>query len=530
MALSVAYDIPENDVIYPRTRIEEIVLETKLRSVKDFVDVARDLITFSETNGEKTRRDRIARRRSILWDSWQYLLREDLKNRLSWSIYQAVCGSTGNLVDISRNPCRDIWQEMATLYRSHARRFTEPPESGQKYIDLTNGTKFGTFWQTVETALQAFNDVVVWPTIIERNGKKVVRHRWTAGDAVCVSFSNSDTSEPESVLLIDEFTTIEGEDKTHYHFWTDNWRGLFDEKHRRLDPATGIEIPDDAEGWENPIGELPFVFIHKSPHHPHFWDQSTGEDLIQLTLKTGRQQTYMNYLLKMSSHKQLVVAGEDIPKVESQLLDPGAIVKIRAATPSFQLVDWQVDFTKLQSVIDADEIRAAASRGINAEKLRKTSYQTSSVAELSERGLVERRERNEEIFKEAEAEYYRKFCLIAKMHNIPNAPDPNVQLEVIHAPITYPTDPMANLEFAKQKASVGASSLLDLILQDHPTWSEDRALDYLTRNIEQLSEIQNIKSARNIPADLSNESMTAEQNGAMGPVVRDSKPTEPGAE
>jgi len=513
-----------DSILYPRTRVEEAILESKILSVTDFVDEARKTIHFAETSKEKTRRERTHRRRLILWDCWQKLLQTDMENRLTGAVSEVVIGKNGELVDISRNSARDIWQTMAVLYKTHTRRYTDPIQDGEKYNALTKKTKFQTYWQTVEIALQAFNDVVLWPTIINRNGKDALAHRWAAGDSVSVMFDHSNDEEPVSVLLMDKYDNEDGVERTRYHYWTKEWRGLFDQDGKRLDYNTGIKIADDDDNWENPYGELPFVFVHRSPFHPYWWDQTTGEDLIQLTLKIGRRQTMDNYLWKMSGHKQLVVAGEDIPKVESQLMDPGAIIKIRAATPSFQLVDWQVDFKGRQEVVNQEEIRAAASRGINSESLRKTAYMSSGVAELSERGLTEGREKSEGIFRDAEAEYYRKACLVAKSHGLADVPNYEAELEVVFAPIVYPTDPMANLELAKEKASLGVSGIADIILQDHPDWTEERALEYLKSNIEQLSKVQNEKSARNIPSDLANESKSAEDNGALGPMVRDNQP------
>lgn len=500
------------------TAAELIVLDSKLRSVTDFVDYARQLIEVAEGEPERCRREKISRRRAILTDNWSKYVDADIRARATPQIADLICGKYGELIDISRNPARDIWSESAVLYKQAANRFTEPRDQGEVYIELTEETGLDTFWQSVELGVEAFNDVVLWPSVVEGE----LRHNWAAGDTVCVAFEGAERRNPFAVLLIDSWTE-QGRLRKRYFFETAAWRAMFDEDKGRLSLQTGYPQDDAEGGWENPLGELRYTFLHRDPYSPHWWDTTTGEDLVQLSIKTGRHETDMQYMHHRSSHKQLLVSGEMLPKIEGQLLDVSSAIKIQGSAISSQLIDWQVDFAGRLEIMNTEETRAAASRGINAERLRKSSYQSADAAQLAERGLTERRERKEAIFRDAEARYYRKVCLVADANGL-DAPDPDVSLQITYAPIEYPTDPLARLALSRERIRLGVESPLDIIKADHPTWPDDRCLEELTRNVAIRAQVAEIMASRNIPTDPGNQSATAEQNGAMGPMVRDNPP------
>ena len=515
-----AYALPPltlNSVLYPSSAVEQLVMASRDRSSVDVMEYAREAIKIHCSPSEIQRQQRASLRRAVLNDSWREWLAKDMRNRLQPEVFKAVCGESGQYVDITRNPARDIWRELAVLYKSAAIRKTEGSDDAEKYAALCAGSKLNSFWSTVEIWVEAFNDVLIWPTVI--SGK--VRHNCAAGDTVTLLIDDAQPgADPFGVLISDVWRDLEGCGHVRYHFYTAEWYVLVNESGRRLDPSTGIEIPDDAEGWRNTLGELPFVRVRRDPYHPQPWDTTTGDDLVTLTLKTGRQQTYGEYLRRVAGHKQLIYSSDRLPAEAVQLLDPASMIRLPGGT-SFQLIDWQVDLSAQQEIVDRDEIRAAASRGINPERMRRASYQSADAARLAERGLTERREAKEEIFLDAEAEYYRKVCLVARQGLLRDVPDPSARLEVTHAPIDYPGDPSARLDLAAKRASLGVGSLLEVVLEDHPTWNRDQALEYIADTIELTATIAEIKASRNVPNDLTNESRSAEINGAMGTIARD---------
>lgn len=518
--------------LHSGTPSERIVIRSLLASSVDLVDLARKVVEISKSPGEIARKFQTSIRRGMIEDNWRLHLQRDMEERLkNADLRGRIIGTDGMFCDTSRNIARDIWNEDSVLYKNAAVRRTQPEEQAAKYDAINAGTSFATFWQTVEVSLEAFNTILLWPEVVMRNGRRSLRHRWVAGDQVTAIFDEHDAVEPSSILITDTWQDLNGDRREHNYFFTQQANIVLDEEGRRVDPLSGIELGDAAPVAANEIGEWPFVIIRRQPHFHDFWSQTCGEDLVQLTLKLGRHQTLTNYLWQVSGHKQLVVTGTSIKKSPPQMLDPAASLKIVGEDINSQLVDWQVDFSMRQEVMNGEEIRSAASRGINAERLRKTSYQSAEGAKLAERGLQERREKKEDIFKDAEVSYYRKVCLVARAGYMSEVPDPSAAFEVIHAPIDYSGDPLARIELARQQIAMGSGSLVDLVLEDHPAWSKEEALEHIEYNVNLSAEIAEIRASRNIPADPLNQSRTAEQNGALGPLAKaqNKDPNQPGS-
>lgn len=433
---------------------------------------AKKVLAYANCAREQARRVLVARRRAMLTDAWAPLLVEHVKSWVRPEVADAVLGTGNEHADIGMNAARDIWRELAVLYQQEARRTTTPPAAGEAYLRLV-GDEFDQFWDQVEVALEAFNDVVIWPTVIERNGEKVIRHRWAAGDCFTVVLDEEDPGVVDALVFHDEFTDLDGKRHARSILWSDAFHAVFN--------AKGDIVGGGFEGM-NPYGRLPHVALHLLPSPDDFWENTAGEDLVNLTLTIGSQRTFANYAWKMNSFKQLVVVGDRIESKEQQLLDPAAILRIQGQNVTATIADWQVNFDQRRKWIDADMAMAAAARGINPERLKRTAnYQTAQGARLGDRGLEERRRRKSKILRAAERAYYRSVCLVAKVHGFADVPDPAAVLDVRHAPMEYLEDPLQRLEYYRQAVEMGVESLVGLVQTMNPTWTEQQCRDFLAQ-------------------------------------------------
>lgn len=531
------------DLVHQLSRSEQTVMVSWVKSGIDAVDYARLCVEIAESEPEKRRRKLASRRRALLDDAWRELAHEDIKSALHPTVAKALCGPNGERVDISRNVAKNIWQEMAVLYKAPAVRTATKVRSTDAYRQLVANTKFHLFWQEVEGQLAAFNDVVIWPSISrDIRGDKSIQHNLAAGDTITAVFDADlgGTGTPTALVFHDSFQRVvfgdDGKPKAAagkmWHVWTPWWQVrliVADEGEQRLIPVDAAARIIEADDYEirNTWGldQLPFVYLHKHPNHHDFWHQTDGESLISLTLKLARWGTDDDYLRRMNAFKQLLLSGEQIKDGPQNLLDPGKIIKIRGRDVSAQLLDWQINHKDRQDVAAGEEIRAAAANGINPERYRRTSYQTAENARNSERGLNEKRTRDREIFLPAEDEYYFLCCTLAEREDLQQRPDPAAHLEVQHAPIEYPSDPAAVLDLLDREISLGLRSQVDVMLKNHPDWTEKQALDQLRLNLQRSGEVSKIKQEYGSPKNPENRSAEDEENGLNGPQVRDGKPT-----
>jgi len=512
--------------VHRLSRVEQVLWLSYQGSAVDAVDMGRDCVRMAQSESERRRMQATYRRRAIISDNWQQLVYADLRKRLRPELHAYVMGPSGEYCDISRNPAKNIWAETAVLYKAAAQRETpEDPEDSERYRRLVRGTQFNTFWASVEFELMCFNDLVIWPTVVKRRGRSTLRHNKAAGDTVvAIHDPELGDSEPWALVFIDTWLDG-GRWRERYVWWTAKWRAVYDDERElnRLDPVNLQPIDDDAPIL-NPYGEMIFTYLHVNPYHPTFWDQTSGDDLVELTLKTGRQQTQTADLFNRSGHKQLVSHGNGVRnKSDKTLLDPGAHIKIDGEGSTF-IVDWSIDFEARQRCIDNDEARAAGTYGINPERLRKTSYQTAEGARLTERPLEERRAKMREPMADAERSYREAVIRVAARDNLVDAaelPNPDVWMEVLHAPIAYPGDPKAQLEVDAAEVALGVTNAIELMQRRYPGISREEAKNRLEDNLKAQAEIAAIKQKFNVPADPRNRSAEDEQNGRTGPVIRD---------
>ena len=511
---SAPADLPREYVTALSTP-ERMVMESLEHSVVTLEDYAARLITCAESLPEVTRRELAKRRRALLRDDWGRYLLAMLKNWLTPETFAAAVGKREDQADMTRNVAKRIWSELAVLYkRPPVRRTKKDPRNAEAYAALLKGTDFDGFWQRVELNLEAHNDLLIWPCVVTRNGKQVIKHRLACPDVVTVRTAKDDGTELEAVLLIDTWTDDTGGERVSYIFWTPDWYATFDEERGRTDVG---EYPG-----VNPFGVLPFVVLHREPCEEKFWNPNAGEDLVNLTLLIGRNRTCDHFTRKMSGFTQLMAWGDNVAEIPQQLRHESAILQFEVgANGGVREVKWDANLSERAALVDADIAHAAASRGINPENLKKAAvYQNSTVARLGERGLNERRQSKIGTLQLAESEYYQMVCRVAKANGLAGVPNDD-ELEVEHAPIEYPEDPLALLQVWQQSVQMALESQVTLIRKLHPSWSEDEAKKWAVDRVAEIAWLQQQKQAAGVPNDITNQSRAAEQAGAMGPPARD---------
>jgi hypothetical protein len=492
-----------------------------------FTEMAEAAIARHEEATEKTRRRSVGVRVQIINDAWDDLLKQHLSDYYTTASYNALTGN-GGWVDLSDNPMRDIVEELATLYQSAPTRSIEHKGKAVKdgvecyqslFGELDGDLQLQSFWMAVNAAVEAFEDVIIWPAVREdADGKRLVA-RWAAGDSYSV------TVDPEDPLLVRE-VVLQMHPRVPrtrlYAYWTDDFYGLFQTA------ENGDIVKQVAPGdFENPYGRLPFVHLHNAGRQPQeYWNTTRGRDLVDATLANGERRTQLRYSSKMSSFKQGVAIGPDIERQAQQLRDEGALIYIRGESGSFTTVDWQVDFQARLDLISATRQHLAASRGINPNALKRTGdYQTAEGANKADRGLIERRSRKATIYEIAERTFYRMAVIVAQRSGIGVAsklPAKGI-LSVEYGEQAYPADPEKRLEIDAKEASLGTKSLVQVVRERYPKMTKEEAIAFLHSNIDLNAALAAKKQAHAVASQLTNRSADDEENGRKGSAVRDNK-------
>jgi len=502
------------------TAARQLVLRSYERSALTIDEYAEIVIAYAESPEETVRRRLTRRRLDVLRDAWGPLLKASFEGWTTPAVQDAVLGPGRDHLDLSRNPAKRIWHDLSVLYTSPAERSTAPAANGEAYNKILRRTGFDVFWPVVEELAQACNEVLVWPDVITVGGRKIPRHRYATGDVFSIVATDRDPCIIEAVVIHDEWRDTAGQKWKQWKIWTEDWHAVYER-----DTDTGMlrraDVVEDGAA-DNPFGMLPQHLIRIKPWQDTILDATSGEDIVDGTLYGGESQQFIRYHQKMSGFKQAAVTGADLDEMPQQMLDPGAVFRIQGVDASLTIVDWQLNLKAAQDVMDADELRLAASVGINPEKYKRTaSYQSGFGARLSERPLELLRASMVPVFDEAEAAYYRAACKVWAAHGIEGAPDPDAEFRVKHAPYQFPEDPGAQLDLEAKELALFQADYVELVKRRRPELTDAQALELIRTRGVNIEEVQRMKVAHNVPGNMMNESADAEANGAMGPVVRD---------
>ena len=503
--------------VYQHAPAVQLVRTSYERSALDIDEYARLVIDHAESGSERARRRMARRRLDILRDAHAPLIRAALKGWVTPEVFNAVTGAGAEHIDISRNPAKRIWEEMASLYGRPPRRGTKRKGDFKSYQTLLKGTGFDLFWQSVELRLQACNQVLIWPEVVTlSDGRRAVKHRWACPDTFSLVGSDDDPSEIEALVLIDEYVDLGGTGRKRYILWTPDWHAEYEPDRDGL-KRTGIVTEDGPDPVANPYGRVPHILVSRDYQNDALLDQMSGEDLVSLTIGNGERRCLLRYVEKMSGFKQLMAYGSSVDLPPQALLDPGYVPVVEGSDVKLMIVDWTTDLKSRQEVFDRDEERAAASRGINAQQYKSTGdYQSGHQARGAERGLAERRIRDAPIWRDAEAGYAKALVMVAKKAGLKELPPEDIEVEVQHAPLEYPTDPKVQTEVDAARISLGLESAVTICQREHPNWEESRCLDFIRKNLQTTAEVNDMKTRHNVADNPTTESRSAEENGRMG--------------
>jgi hypothetical protein len=599
----------DRDVIAVHSEARQLVLKSYEASVITFDEYAQRIIDMVEHPDEQKRRKAVGRRRLFLKDAQSPLVVAAFEATHKEEICDRALGEERDNIDLSDNPAKRIWGELAVLYRGPATRWTEPvkppkePEApepepqpapkpqvidlsgkrsgkmerfrkevdeaeqdsqkppppekpklpppvpedkpGELYRELLKeGDDINQFWATVEEELQACNEVLVWPTVIETSdGEKELQHKYACGDTFSLVTTEADRSLIECIVIHDEWEDEKGRIQKKWKLWTDKWHGVFtyDEEGNlirtdqvRDDLKEVDEDPAEDENSRNPYGRLIHHLVRRRKWQDKLTDTTSGEDLVSGTIRAGVARQDFRYKQKMSGWKQIVVTG-NADALPEQLLDPGVILRIPGHDVDATVVDWDMNLKEEQEVMERDELRLASSRGINPENYKSTAnYQGGQATRRAERPLKELRVRMAPTFWKAESTHGGNVCLVAQAHalvdedNIPDHAYIRKQLQTQHAPIDYADDPKDQVSLEKEELGMMLTDHVELMQRRYPELSQAQALSRLRRHGRIIAEIQRLKTTHNIANNPATESASAEANGEEGPIVRDSA-TPPGS-
>lgn len=320
--------------------------------------------------------------------------------------------------------------------------------------------------------------------------------------------------ESETQTYIDDLGREHRKETVVHVYWDDAETFAFDNEGREI---VGSRKP-------NTLGVIPFVPVHTVPRWGgRYWNETAGDDLVSGQLGVSLLTALTLKLHKSQGEKQIVVQGDIAGFPKDQILDSeGAIVAPEGT--SVTTLDLATDSGHYLKSIEEIRSAVAANHGISRERLNQNS--TSTVTDV---GLNERRADAVKVMAEAEHAAFEIIRLVSQENEDGSKRlSDSAEYTVDFGDVSMRADPKGTLELWKEMRSMGLRNVLDDIKALNPEIRTDEdAWDELRDNM--LAEAKYIleRRALNIPDDASMEKpgQNPQDNGAMGPRVRDGEMT-----
>jgi hypothetical protein len=440
-------------------------------------------------DGDRTR-EILRERIRIYRNDWEDLLDKELSKQFVTETWERI----KLMLDTSQNIFRRIIRDTCTVYKKKVvRELVVPSSEGAQepqevpaYDLLLEQTSFD--WKLAEASRLAKAAWVCFlrPRVLADNGE--MRMDIITPDCAHVDLNKDDP------LRMDGFGyRVIGLDKRKQHI--ECWVYYTSDQIRYLD-STGREIEnpftDDLDTM-NPYGVIPVVPYFCTAPTDEFWDLNWNRDAVRANYIIGVLNTYMNYLVKTQSFKQVTFTGAISQDVLSAISDPLYPFVLPEGSTAATL-DLNTQLEAIDSVIKGKVMAIANNYGISSENFNVSGSLASGYSlKIANRALEEIREADKLVAAKTEKELFGLMRLIANQDGLgPISED--LELKWNPGEISYPpsmAEEQSRWEFEFRN---GLSNQIDYLLDDDPEMSREDAMVILQRVKDESQELKPEKS------------------------------------
>jgi hypothetical protein len=340
-----------------------------------------------------------------------------------------------------------------------------------------------------------------------------VRMRILTPDAITVVPHPDDPTEALA-LLYDKCVYVDGGEQIWHVYWDDRFTFQLNANNELIPLVLGGPLIT-----EHGYRRMPFTWAHRSKRFGGFWDVTTGESRVAAQLTCAVLQVLSLRLLKAQGFKTIAIAADTARLPPGQVLDEeSAIVLPEGAV--LQSVDLKSDASHYIALSDFTKIDAAANAGLSRARMNQEDAQGSM-----EEGLLERRAEGIKLMRDVEEDAFDVLKMISQEHDDPERRMPeSATVKLDFGEWSVRTDPQKELDIAQQKRNQGLRNFYQDMRRENPELTtDDECQAMIEDNVSINTQVLDILAARNqsqgaTPTDPGN---TPEQNGALGPMMRD---------
>lgn len=261
--------------------------------------------------------------------------------------------------------------------------------------------------------------------------------------------------------------------------------------------AEGIEnivpITDGDDGDDrlvNPLGVLPFIYMHNGWRDESFWDTYTGDDLTGGTVELAVHLTFLNHIIKSQSFKQLVGKGSNISEIKGQMTNPMSVLTLTGENTEISVLDMQSNYDELHKVIKDLSETIAISYGISPSQFRMTSQVSSGFSlQMENIKLDQFTIEQQQDFTVYEKDLFELIKIVANVYKYGIPDNSTMMIDFIEP--NYPQSIQERQEYDEKNIALGLTSPQKILMRKNPELTKEEAINIFNENIKARNEMLN---------------------------------------
>lgn len=267
---------------------------------------------------------------------------------------------------------------------------------------------------------------------------------------------------------------------------------------------------------------IPIVDVHAAPRFGTYWNYSTGKDAFQAQKADYLMRLLSIRKLKAQGFRKLVVSGDIQGFPKGQIFDEEAAILAPDGASVTDLAS-EADAQNYMALAESIKQDAASSRGISRARLN-----AEGADAADDIGLMEQRSEVIRFMRPAEDSLFEVLAMVSTHEHPHFKLAMSSTMAIDYGEIPHRMDRKAVLEIREMEKSAGLRNVLDDVMEDQPELtSEAEAEAEIQKNVDiQAKWLEKIR-AMNLPKDgsLAKPGLSPEENGRLGPKVRDQEIT-----
>jgi len=438
-------------------------------------ELIQTLLSNLKLTMDSQRQAETEKRLNIYDDNYEQIIKEAVDAQFNKKTRDKI----SQMIDVSSNVLKRIINDISLVYQDPAQRsYIVGEEPNERYAELMESIPANIIMQENNRLTNVCNEDLIY--IVPRNNK--IEYDIVTPDLVEVFQDSEDPTKAEAILFVQSFVDTNDNTEIYKIYWDVYGNHIkFDADNNEVENFGNPYI--DPDNKERTV--LPFVIFHKSFPRSSIWNRTGGTDLVNGTIQVGVLITYLNYLIKVNSFKQLYLAGiktEDIPT--EMILDPLFPLIATEANGKIGTIDYQVEFEKLWSVIQQRIGMIANNYGLSLDNFKLTiSAESGFALKIKNQGLEKVINEQKKFYRYYESELAKKTIIVNNtMYKKDKIPD-NGTFIIDFAGVSYPESPEEVRNDWLFNIKIGAKSIYDYVKFINPDIKDnDQADEVIKRN------------------------------------------------